>query len=70
MMEVTLGLISKYLRQYNGRPGAVNAIAADSEDLNDYEFTQFETDGTPWQEFMRVNKNKANSQGLKPNKSD
>mgnify|MGYP000940559116 CR=1 FL=1 len=53
---------------YNGRPVAVNAIAADSEDLNDYEFTQFETDGTPWQEFMRVNKNKANSQGLKPNK--
>ena len=46
---------------YNGRPVAVNAIAADAEDLSAAEFTQFETDGTPWQEFMRVNKNKANS---------
>ena len=54
---------------YNGRPVAVNAIAADAEDLSAAEFTQFETDGTPWQEFMRVNKNKANSQGLKPNKN-
>ena len=43
---------------YNGRPVAVNAIAADSEDLSVAEFTQFETDGTPWEEFMRLNKNK------------
>ena len=39
---------------FNGRPVAVNAIAADSEDLNGHEFTQFETNGTPWREFMTV----------------
>lgn len=39
---------------FNGRPVAVNAIAADSEDLNGHEFTQFETNGTPWKEFMTV----------------
>ena len=53
---------------YNGRPVAVNAIAADSEDLNEGEFTQFESDGTPWEEFMRLNKNKTNSQGILPNR--
>ena len=39
---------------YNGRPVAVNAIATDSEDLGLYEFIQFETDGTAWEEFMRL----------------
>ena len=53
---------------YNGRPVAVNAIAADSEDLSVAEFTQFETDGTPWEEFMRLNKNKTASKGLFPNR--
>ena len=53
---------------YNGRPVAVNAVAADAEDLSVAEFTQFESDGTPWEEFMRVNKNKENSKGLKLNK--
>ncbi|MEZ7639845.1 GEVED domain-containing protein [Streptococcus sp. 27098_8_109] len=53
---------------YNGRPVAVNAIAADSEDLSVAEFTQFESDGTPWEEFMRLNKNKTNSKGLFPNR--
>ena len=51
---------------YNGRPVAVNAIAADAEDLTANEFTQFETDGTPWEEFMRLNKNKTDSKGLVP----
>lgn len=51
---------------YNGRPVAVNAIAVDSEDLTANEFTQFETDGTPWEEFMRLNKNKTESKGLVP----
>ena len=51
---------------YNGRPVAVNAIAVDSEDLTANEFTQFETDGTPWEEFMRLNKNKTESNGLVP----
>ena len=51
---------------YNGRPVAVNAIAADAEDLTANEFTQFETDGTPWEEFMRLNKNKTDSKGLEP----
>ena len=54
---------------YNGRPVAVNAIAVDSEDLSVAEFTQFESDGTPWEEFMRLNKNKTNSQGLFPNRN-
>ena len=54
---------------YNGRPVAVNAIAADSEDLSIAEFTQFESDGTPWEEFMRLNKNKTNSKGLFPNRN-
>ena len=54
---------------YNGRPVAVNAIAADSEDLSVAEFTQFESDGTPWEEFMRLNKNKTNSKGLFPNRN-
>ena len=54
---------------YNGRPVAVNAIAVDSEDLSVAEFTQFESDGTPWEEFMRLNKNQTNSQGLKLNKA-
>ena len=53
---------------YNGRPVAVNAIAVDSEDLSVAEFTQFESDGTPWEEFMRLNKNKTNSKGLFPNR--
>ena len=53
---------------YNGRPVAVNAIAVDSEDLSVAEFTQFESDGTPWEEFMRLNKNKTNSKGLLPNR--
>ncbi|WP_268727180.1 mucin-binding protein [Streptococcus mitis] len=53
---------------YNGRPVAVNAIAVDSEDLNVDEFTQFESDGTPWEEFMRLNKNKTGSKGLFPNR--
>ena len=53
---------------YNGKPVAVNAIAADSEDLSVAEFTQFESDGTPWEEFMRINKNKAASSGVLPNK--
>ena len=53
---------------YNGRPVAVNAIAVDSEDLSVAEFTQFESDGTPWEEFMRLNKNKTGSKGLFPNK--
>jgi len=53
---------------YNGRPVAVNAIAADSEDLSVAEFTQFETDGTPWEEFMRLNKNKTASKGVFPNR--
>ncbi|MFC2678133.1 MAG: GEVED domain-containing protein, partial [Granulicatella sp.] len=51
---------------YNGRPVAVNAIAADAEDLTANEFTQFETDGTPWEEFMRLNKNQTDSKGLEP----
>ena len=54
---------------YNGRPVAVNAIAVDSEDLSVAEFTQFESDGTPWEEFMRLNKNKTNSKGLFPNRN-
>ena len=54
---------------YNGRPVAVNAIATDSEDLSVAEFTQFESDGTPWEEFMRLNKNKTNSKGLFPNRN-
>ena len=53
---------------YNGRPVAVNAIAVDSEDLSVAEFTQFESDGTPWEEFMRLNKNKTDSKGLLPNR--
>ena len=53
---------------YNGRPVAVNAIAVDSEDLSAAEFTQFESDGTPWEEFMRLNKNKTGSKGLFPNR--
>ena len=32
------------------------------------EFTQFESDGTPWEEFMRLNKNKTDSKGLLPNR--
>ena len=44
---------------------SVNAIAVDSEDLGPFEFTQFESDGTPWEEFMRLNKNRTNSNGLK-----
>ncbi len=54
---------------YNGRPVAVNAIAVDSEDLGAAEFTQFESDGTPWEEFMRLNKNKTASKGLFPNRN-
>ena len=51
---------------FNGRPVAVNAIAADSEDLNGHEFTQFETNGTPWKEFMTVQPANATG-GIVPN---
>ena len=51
---------------FNGRPVAVNAIAADSEDLNGHEFTQFETNGTPWKEFMTVQPENARG-GIVPN---
>ena len=51
---------------FNGRPVAVNAVAADSEDLNAHEFTQFETNGTPWKEFMTVQPANAKG-GIVPN---
>ena len=51
---------------FNGRPVAVNAVAADSEDLNAHEFTQFETNGTPWKEFMTVQPANATG-GIVPN---
>ena len=60
-----IGVKFELAATYNGRPVAVNAIAVDSEDLGPFEFTQFESDGTPWEEFMRLNKNRTNSNGLK-----
>ncbi|HFI0343632.1 TPA: GEVED domain-containing protein, partial [Streptococcus suis] len=47
---VTFGLSATY----NGQPVAVNVIATDAEEAGTSEFVQFESDGTPWEEFMTL----------------
>ncbi|HFI0207433.1 TPA: GEVED domain-containing protein, partial [Streptococcus suis] len=39
---------------YNGKDVAVNVIAADAEEASSTEFVQFESDGTPWENFMSL----------------
>ncbi|MGQ7375638.1 mucin-binding protein [Streptococcus suis] len=39
---------------YNGKEVAVNVIAADAEEASSTEFVQFESDGTPWENFMSL----------------
>ncbi|HFR3775118.1 TPA: GEVED domain-containing protein, partial [Streptococcus suis] len=39
---------------YNGKEVAVNVIAADAEEASSSEFVQFESDGTPWENFMSL----------------
>ncbi|HEM6190814.1 TPA: YSIRK-type signal peptide-containing protein, partial [Streptococcus suis] len=39
---------------YNGKDVAVNVIAADAEEAGSIEFVQFESDGTPWENFMSL----------------
>ncbi|HEL2382765.1 TPA: YSIRK-type signal peptide-containing protein, partial [Streptococcus suis] len=39
---------------YNGQPTAVNVIATDAETAGTSEFVQFESNGTPWEDFMTL----------------
>ncbi|HEL2739093.1 TPA: YSIRK-type signal peptide-containing protein, partial [Streptococcus suis] len=40
--------------KYAGKSVAVNVIATDAEEAGPFEFVQFESDGTPWENFMTI----------------
>ncbi|HFU4499889.1 TPA: MucBP domain-containing protein [Streptococcus suis] len=46
---------------YAGKPVAVNVIATDAEEAGEAEFVQFESDGTPWENFMTLSTTSTNT---------
>ncbi|NQN49092.1 YSIRK-type signal peptide-containing protein [Streptococcus suis] len=46
---------------YAGKPVAVNVIATDAEEAGETEFVQFESDGTPWENFMTLSTTSSNT---------